>query len=166
MNTTLETVANEGLSQNGLNSLIIPMIMSFLQDSSIPTNTTLNQIICPTFAYYLIMIISIIVLFIIFKILFFLIGELTRKMYALRLIAVTDRLLGFLLGSISGIIYLQMITMVIGVIPISFFQEISIALSNTKFVSFVVNVNVFNLIFNGISFNDMFSFVKSLITKQ
>lgn len=163
MNTTLEQAVSNGLDDLGLGNLLLPIVESFAQDASIPTNTTLNQIICPTFAYYLVMIISIIALFIIFKILFFLLGALVKSLYALKLVAIMDRLLGFLLGALSGAIYLEIIILVLGVLPIGFIQQIYAQIPFTVFTAFIEEIGLYNVILDSISFADIFKYVKGII---
>ena len=58
MNTTLEQATTEKLAELGLGDWLSSIILSFASDSSIPTDTTLNEIICPTFAYYVVIVIA------------------------------------------------------------------------------------------------------------
>ena len=165
MNTTLEQAVSNGLSDLGLGSLLLPIVMSFAEDSSIPTNTTLNQIICPTFAYYLVTILAVVALFIIFKILCHLVSALVKSLYSFKALAFTDRMLGLALGFISGMLYLEILLMVLGVLPLGFIQEVCAVIPATVFASFVQNVGLYGLILKSISLSDIVGFVKGIIAK-
>ncbi|MBQ3492826.1 MAG: CvpA family protein [Clostridia bacterium] len=161
--TTLEQATSEKLSSMGLGGLFASIIMSFASDASIPTNLTLNQIICPTFAYYIVIVLSVLVLFIIFKILFFLICRFINKLHALKTVATLDRVLGFTLGLLSGIIYLELVIMIIGILPIPFTQNITAQIANTAFVSVVQKINLYKLVFDTISSTNIIEFVKTML---
>jgi hypothetical protein len=78
MNLPLGLAAEQTLESAGLSSLIIKLILSFKTNSAIPTDTALKELICPTFAYYLVLIISAIGLFIVFKLIFFCISKIVK----------------------------------------------------------------------------------------
>jgi uncharacterized membrane protein required for colicin V production len=162
MNTTLRDATNEMLAQKGL-SWLSGMVGSLQADGSIPLDTTLNQIICPTFAYYIGLIISVIGLFIIFKILFFLIGKLVKRLYENRIVATVDRTLGLVFGLIRGIVTFELIVMVISIIPIAFFQDISVAVQTSIFAKFLMDINVYNLIMQSISTMNIKSIIQGIV---
>lgn len=163
MNTTLEHATSEKLSELGLGSGLSSIILSFAQDNSIPTTTTLNEILCPTFAYYAVMGISILGLFIIFKILFFLAGAFVKKLHAIKLVAVVDKSLGFFVGLISGIIYLELVIIVLGVIPIPAVQNIYTALGQTVFAKFINDISLYQVILDALSSVNVTKYVKEII---
>ncbi len=163
MNTTLEQATTEKLAELGLGDWLSSIILSFASDSSIPTDTTLNEIICSTFAYYVVIVIAVICLFIIFKILFFLLGAFVKKLYKVKLIALADRALGLLLGAISGIINLELIILILGIIPIDIVQQIYTSISQTVFANFVQTVNLYEVILNAISSTNVIGYVKGLL---
>lgn len=163
MNTTLEQATTEKLAELGLGDWLSSIILSFASDSSIPTDTTLNEIICPTFAYYVVIVIAVICLFIIFKILFFLLGAFIKKLYTVKLVALVDRTLGLLLGAISGIINLELIILILGIIPIDIVQQIYTSISQSVFANFVKTVNLYEVILNAISSANVIGYVKGLL---
>lgn len=163
MNTTLEQAAENTMKDAGLSSLVINLVLSFKNDGSIPTNTTLNQIICPTFAYYVVLIISAIGLFIVFELIFIVIGNIVRKMYNVSLVAKVDRSLGLVLGLISGIIYFETIVMIIGAFPIGFMQNLYALIQNSAIARFICLINPYDSILNLISFKDIIKIVTSII---
>lgn len=166
MNVPLSHVAEEYLKKAGLSDWLIKAIMSIKSDSvAIPETTTLGQIVCPIFGYYIVMIIVVVALFIIFKIIFFLIGELVKKAYAFKVVAVVDRVLGLAIGFVSGTISLELVIMVIGIIPIPFFQNIYAEIVNSVLVGFLVKINLFEWIMSKISIKDIVPYVKNLIIK-
>ena len=165
MNTTLEQAINNGIGDLPIGELLMPIIKSFAEDSSIPTTVTLNQIICPTFAYYLVMILSAIVLFIIFKIVFWIIYKVVSSLQKIGAVALADKLLGLALGFICGAVYLELAIMVMGVLPFGFIQDICAVFAETTFVALVQKIGLFGIILNFISSNDIIGFVKGIVTK-
>ena len=164
MNATLRDVSAGYLENAGLNGLLVELVLSM--QTELPLDTTLNMIICPTVSYYIVLIISVIALFIIFKIIFFLIGEIVKKLYKNRTIATFDKFFGFALGLLHGIISLELIIMAISVIPIPILQDVYSAIQTSTFANFIEDINLFNLIINAVIKSDVFDFVKGLILKN
>lgn len=163
MNLTLESASKESIKNLGLSTLIINLVLSFKKDGTIPINTTLNQIICPTFAYYVVLIISAIGLFIIFKLIFIVIANIIRKSYNIQIIEKTDKVLGFILGLISGVIYFETVVMIIGAIPLGFMQNLHTLIYSSSLANFICLINPYDSILNLISFKDIINFVSVLI---
>ena len=138
-------------------------VIENIDTASIPSGTTLGQIICPIFGYYAVMIIAVVALFIIFKIVFFLIGELVKKAYAFKIVAVVDRVLGLAIGFVSGTVMLELVIMVIGIIPFPFFQNVYAEIINSPITGFLTKINVFDLIINALSTKNIIPYVKNLI---
>ena len=164
MNATLRDVSAGYLENAGLNGLLVELVLSM--QTELPLDTTLNMIICPTVSYYIVLIISVIALFIIFKIIFFLIGEIVKKLYKNRTIATFDKFFGFALGLLHGIISLELIIMAISVIPVPILQDVYSAIQTSTFANFIEDINLFNLIINAVIKSDVFDFVKGLILKN
>ena len=135
MNATLRDVSAGYLENAGLNGLLVELILSM--QTELPLDTTLNMIICPTVSYYIVLIISVIALFIIFKIIFFLIGEIVKKLYKNRTIATFDKFFGFALGLLHGIISLELIIMAISVMPVPILQDVYSAIQTSTFANFI-----------------------------
>lgn len=163
MNSTLEDVATNSLESLGLAGFLKDIVQTAMADSSIPTTTTLGELICPTFGYYIVLIIAFVALYIVFKIIFFLIGQLVKKLYAFRVVAVVDRVLGLALGFISGVITLELIIMVISIIPVPFFQELYTAISLSTIGGFIEKINIYGIILNALSTSDVLGHIKGLI---
>ncbi len=164
MNSTLRDVSAGHLKDAGLNGLLAELILSM--QTELPLDTTLNKVICPTISYYIVLIISVIALFIIFKIIFFLLGEIVKKSYKNRTIARLDKLFGFALGLIHGIISLELLIMAISIIPIPALQDVYLAIQTSVFANFIEDINLFNLIINSVIKSDAFDFVKNLILQS
>lgn len=163
MNTTLENASSEMFSDAGFGGLILSLVLAFKNDLSIPTDVTLSELICPTISYYVVILISIILLFILFKILLFLIGELIQKMHSISLVRHTDRILGLFLGLVSGITHAQLIFIIISIIPFDFVQNLYLTIQQSSVVMFIENINIYSRIMSAISFEDVISFVKTMI---
>ena len=166
MDITLGQAGRDYLAQQGMAAWMIDLVMLFVSDGSLPIDTTLRQVIGPTFAYYLLIILSAVGLFIIFKLLFFLLGKIIKKLHSIKLIAVIDNGLGCLLGLFSGIIYLELIIMVISIIPIQAVQDVYMAIQSSIFASFIAKINLYNVVLNAISSTNVVGYVKDLVTKS
>jgi len=164
MNTTLSDATTEYLKEQGVGSLIISVVLSSQADGSIPMNTTLNQIICPTFAFYVVAIISAIVLFIVFKLIFYLLGAVVKKMYANKIVAKLDRTLGFVLGFLHGVVILELIIMAISIIPVAFFQDIYAGIQQTTFTRIIESISLYKVIIKVISGGNVINIIKGIIT--
>jgi len=163
MNATLSEVAEGSLKDAGLSSFIVNLILSLKLDTSLPADTTLNQIICPIFSYYIWLIIAIIILFVIFNLIFFIIGQIVKDLHKIRFIGILDKSLGFLLGFISGIIYLELFIMILGALPINAIQSVYSEIQLAPVVSVLCAINPYDSIFNLISFDKISAFVVSFL---
>lgn len=163
MNATLMQVTEGLLKDVGVAGFIISIILSFKKDSSFPQDTKISEIIGPTFAYYLLTIIAVIVLFIIFKIIFFFVGEIIKKSYENKTIARFDRTLGCALGLINGIINLELIIMVISMIPTPWFQGIYADIQASGFARIIESINLYGILMRSISVDKIISSVKLII---
>lgn len=163
MNTTLGNASEANLQDAGLSLIVINLIMTFKGDNTLPTDTTLNNIICPTFAYYIVLIISIVGLFIVFKLIFIVIGNIVKNMHDVSIVAKVDKSLGLALGLVSGIIYLEMIIMVIGAIPIGGIQNLYATIINSPIPKFFCAINPYDSILKLISFKDIAKFVSNFV---
>ena len=156
--------ANENLlSEAGIALWLIKMIFSVEGDLS-PT-TTINSIICPIFAFYILTIISFIVLYILFKILFLLLSKVVKDLYAFKLVEASDRLLGLALGFLRGIIIVQVGLLLINTLPIAFFQRLSASLVDASFTNFINNINLFNVIIKALSESNINEIISKIVAK-
>ncbi len=163
MNTTLDNATSEMFADSGFGGLILTLVLAFKNDLTIPTDVTISELVCPTISYYVVMLISIVVLFILFKILMFLIGEVIQKMHSFSTVRHTDKILGFILGLISGITHAQLIFLAISIIPIDFIQELYLLIQQSSVATFIESINIYSKIINYISIEDVVTFVKSMI---
>lgn len=148
MNTPLSAATDGTLTEAGVAGWIINLVSRIQGISDLPPETTLSDVICPIFAYYAVAIVGAIVLYILFRLIFFMIGEIVRKLHTFTAIRVTDNVLGALLGIIRGVIAVQAILMLIKIIPISFCQELITAIPSTFLVKLLDGGNLFELIIN------------------
>ena len=163
MGVTLEQATSDYLSSAGLAGFIIEIILTLRADTSVPTSTTLAQIVAPTFAYYIVVIICVIAFYIIFRLIFFFISEIINKWHKWKPIASIDESLGFALGIINGIISLEFLILAIKIIPIALFQDIYAAIQTSTVAGFIENINVFSIIINSLSTFNITSVIKGLI---
>ena len=154
------------LEQKGMATWMINIVMVFVADGAegVPMDTTVYEILCPTIAYYVVLVIAVIALFIIFKILFYVLGKYAKKLHEVKFIAVFDKTLGMILGLACGIIYFEIIIMIIGIIPIQAVQNVHATIEQTVIASFISKINLYNVILNAISSTKVIYFVKNLLS--
>lgn len=150
MNTTLRQATETNLAEAGVTSWIIKIVLS-IQTSEIPMDVTLNQIICPVIAYYVVALISFVILFIIFKIMLFLLSRFVLKLYKIKIVKKTDKTLGVIFGLIRGILIIELAIWIISIIPLGFCHTLTIYIQNAPISNFLGNINLFSLIINSIA---------------
>lgn len=163
MHLTLEQVSREYLASAGVSGFIIDIILSLQLDGTAPLNTTLHDIICPTFAYYVVIIVAVIALFIVLKLIFRLICDIVKKMHSIKGVARADKLLGFVLGMVHGIIVLEFVIMAIKVIPIGVVQDVYVAVHASSFANFIEKISLFNGIMGMLTKANIVGFIKGLL---
>lgn len=166
MNTTLEQATEANMSEAGVFSWVIRIVLSIQSNNKIPTDVTLNQIICPVIAYYIVLIIAFIILYILFRLALFLLGEFIVKLHFFKTVRRADKTLGFIFGLMQGIFLFELIVLVIGIIPTGFFQSMLVEINNAPISGFLNKINLFALIMNSISIaSSLPSIISSIITK-
>lgn len=148
MNTPLSAATDGSLSEAGVAGWIINLVSKMQGVSDLPPETTLSDVICPIFAYYAVAIVGAIALYILFRLIFFMIGEIVRKLHSFTAIRVTDNVLGAVLGVVRGIIAIQALLMLIKIIPVAFCQELITAIPSTFLVKLLDGGNLFEMIIN------------------
>ena len=155
--------ANKGnLSMGGLSGYVASIILS-LKPGTYPPETTVADVLCPTFAYYIVLIISVVVLFIIFKLIFGVICAIIKDAHKNKKIARFDKTLGFFLGLVNGIINLELVIMIISIIPLGFFQNIYLNIQLSAITKFIEDINLFELIITSISQSNVIEVIKGII---
>ncbi|MBR5900149.1 MAG: CvpA family protein [Clostridia bacterium] len=163
MNTTLSNVTPEAMQSGGIAGWLIVIVLSLKNDGSIPTDVTLSNIICPVFAYYLVCILAVIGLFVIFKIICFIVGSVVKSMHSIRLVSAIDVNLGWALGLVRAIVFIQFAIIVCSIIPLGFFQDIIIGVENSILTSFINKINLFSVIVKIFANINLVEIVKSVI---
>lgn len=164
--TLSEVAADNTLitSSNRVSVLFANIILRVI-DSGAPETATVGSVLAETFGYYVSIIICAVAIFIIVKIIFWIIGKIIGKLHKFKPFGVVDRLLGFALGLIQGLLWVQILSAVIGFIPIGFFQEVSGYISESGFITFVNKVNVIGWIKSAFSEVNVADFVKNALSK-
>lgn len=148
MNTTIEQINNDKLENGGVAAWIVKIVLSLKSDVAIPENISLNQIISPVIAYYVVCTIALVGLFIIIKIIFVLLGDFAKALHSIKVVGFTDGLLGFAFGFLQGIILLDVLIIILNALPFSFAQRISYEVDNTVLTSFLTKINLLGLFFD------------------
>lgn len=132
--------------------------------SELDQSTTLGSVICPVFAYYIVAIIGAAVLFIVFKLIFFIAGEIVYKLHVFTVIKVTDNVFGALLGILRGVIIIQSVLMVIKIIPLPFFQNLINEVPQTFVTKLLYNGNIFEQIINAFINSNITDIILSILS--
>lgn len=138
------------IRSSGLTGLLLNAVLSLKSGGEIPLGASLGEVVSMIFGYYLTVIIAVAVLFILFKLVFFIIGDLIVKARKAKIINFTDRFLGFVLGAIKGVVAVNFLVLIISALPIGFCQTIIQEMSNASFANFINKINVFELVLNNI----------------
>lgn len=149
----------EKLQELNVSGFLQKIILTVSENGSIANSETLGDLICSAFAYYLVLICTAVALFILFKILLKIISATTEKLRSFVLVATLDELLGFAFGLISGIVYLELIIVALGGIPIPAVREVYDAIQTTKVISVISNFGLVQRIFEFISTSGIKSFI-------
>ena len=150
METTIEQANNASLKDAGLSGLIIKMIVG-IKSNDLSSTLSLGQIISTTFAYYITVLIAVVILYILFRVALFLLAEIVFKAHKNLAIKKADSELGALLGILRGIIVVQIIILIVDILPFSFFNGISVAISKAPVTGFISRINIFKIILSAIS---------------
>lgn len=161
MNTPLSESGS--VSDRGIAGWILDLAKKLGGTGEIEGTTTLGEIICPVFAYYMVAILGAIVLYIVFRLIFFVIGEIVHKLHAFTAIRVTDNVLGAVLGVLRGVIIVQGLLMIIKFIPLSFCQQIIAEIPSTFLIRILYEGNIFEQIINALLNSNLTDFIISLV---
>lgn len=165
MTTPLSLATEDVLSEQFNLSLFLIRIIMSLKNTDISPDTTLSSIICPVFGFYIVCIISILLLFIIFKIIFFLIGEIVKKLHSNKVIGATDITLGIVFGAIKGIISINFALMILNFIPLGFIQNFVGGINTTIFAKFINKIDVVSLLLKGMANVNVTDIIIGMLTK-
>lgn len=164
MNLTLKEASREVLAGAGLTGFILDIIISVQADGAISRDAKLSQIICSTFGYYLAFIICVICLFVVFKLIFKLISEIVKKRHEQgKGFIKLDKVLGFALGFIHGIIVLEFAIIAIKTIPLAFMQELYVGVQASTFAGVIEKISLFNLLIGLLTRVNVVGFIKNLL---
>ena len=146
MQLKLSEATATNLYSAGIGGVLVKIILSVKDNGSISQDATVSDVICPTFAYYILLIISVVILFIILKIIFRLISKIVKKAYKSKGIARLDRVLGVALGILHAIILSELFILIISILPFGFMQDLYSAIQSSAVASFLENINILGLL--------------------
>ena len=140
----------EQLEALNINGFLKEVILSVSQSGNLGGSETLGDLICSTFAYYIVLIGSAVLLFILFKILLKIISAITDKLRSFVLVAAIDEALGFVVGLISGVVYLELVILLISALggfatPI---QDLYAAITNSTVIGYIHEIGLLQKISN------------------
>lgn len=164
MNTSISSATEQFLADNNIPAWLINVILPAIQSLGANSDATLAQIVCPVFGYYIALILSFIILFILFKLVFFLLSKIVSGLRKIAIVGIADSLLGAVFGIIEAIITISLIIMVIKVVPLSFLQDVVIAIEESAIANFINKLNIFELIINVISKININQYLQQIIS--
>lgn len=145
MNMPLESATEENLTAAGVSGFIVKILLS-IDTSAVEGSTPIRDVLAPVFGFYISAGICAIGLFIIFKIILFIVGEIFRKLHELPVIGAVDGLLGFIFGLVQGAIIVEIIISLIGIIPIGAVQNLNTEIPGTILTKFLNDINIYSII--------------------
>lgn len=161
LNTKITEVSQEGLANNGLGSWLISAVLSINAESEY-IGKTIGEIISPVFAYYIVCAISLLGLFILLKIIFFIIGDISSFLKGVKVVGPANTLLGGVFGLIKSVIIVDLLVILLGALPFGFVQSLMQKIDGSFIVGFFDKFNVLGLIFNSLSGKGLSSFLSGI----
>ena len=141
-------VTADMMQKGGVSAWLVDTVINIAQKNNIPQDVTLSQVICPVVGFYVSCAIGFIAVFILTKIILWLVGELVQKLHTIKVIGAVDKILGIVFGIIRAVLLLDIIVMIINSLPISFIHTVALAIPQTYLCNFLVSTNVIGLIFD------------------
>lgn len=145
-------MVNEGnLGSLSVPKFIVNLLLKIASDGSVPADTAVVDVLAPAFAYYIAVVIGFVLCYILFRILFFLIGRLFKGVNKIPLLGGVNRLLGFLLGAIQGFLVVYVALSVVDLLPFGFLEGFKNLLAASKVASGIMSINVFGILFGTVN---------------
>lgn len=151
MGMTIEQAETSNAILSGFGGLIIKTILKIKGTDGITETMLVSEVLPRTFAYYLLLVLAVLVLFILFKLIFAVLVKFIEKAHSISMVSGIDKTLGFFLGIISGVINLEFIILVIGLLPFNFCQTLYQTIISSEVGGFLANINLISLIMQGTS---------------
>ncbi len=165
MLTTLKDATEVSLTNSNLTAWLIKIVIDVKGVGDIPLDYTVSDVVSPVFGYYITCIISVVGLYIVLRIAFFIIGEFAKGLHKVPIVGFVDKLLGFLFGLIKGVIVVQIIILIIRVVPLGFFQNIALSIEQSAIARFIDKINLFSYMLSLVSEVNLIDTIKALIVK-
>ncbi len=165
MLSTLRDVTESSLSETNLTAWLIKIIIDVKSGGDVPLDVTVSNVVSPVFGYYITCIISVVALFIVIKIVFYLIGEFVKSLHEIAVIGFFDKALGLIFGAAKGLVAVQLIIVIIKVIPLELFQTVTLYIEDSLLAGLVNQINLFSYLLDFFTQVDLAQTIKSFIGK-
>ena len=149
-------------SGNKLSLFIINIILK-IKGEGVSESLTVNEVLAPTFAYYISIVITGVALFILFKIALFFIGRLITKLHRFKPLGALDKILGLLFGIIEGVVWIQIAASIVAVIPLGFIQTLNEYIVGSTLVNLINKFNILGLLLGAFNGTKVVEVVKSIL---
>lgn len=156
-----QSIFDLSTSGNKISIWVINILLK-VKKAGVSPDLTVRAVLAPTFAYYALLVIVGVALFIIFKILFFILDKLIEKLLKKKNgVSAANRILGAVLGVLRGILCVQIISLIIGIIPFNFMQSLNGSISASPFVGFLNKINLLEFFLERVL--DLFSIIAKFV---
>ena len=162
MNTSINDVTADMMNKGGVSAWLVDSVVNLAQQNNIPQDVTLSQVICPVVGFYVICALGFIIVFILTKIILWLVGEIVQKLHKIKVVGFVDKLLGAIFGIIRAVIVLDIALIIINALPFAFLNAVSVAVPQTYLCNFILNTNVIGLIFDAVVNNGIANLIASI----
>ena len=142
LQTKLSSVQKEYLLDAGLSGIFINFVLSMKNNKGYSETTTIGDAINTIFAYYIVLLITATILFILIKILLLIICKIIKLAHKGKSIVIIDRILGLFLGCLNGIFVIELIILSTSVLPFGFAQRLYLNMQASSVVNFIKNINI------------------------
>ncbi len=163
MQTKLSDATANYLNSAGISGALIKTILSVKSKHAFSKDAVVGDVICPTIAYYIVLIIAVFILFILIKLIFRIISKIVKKAYKSKGVARIDRVLGLALGLLHGIIVIELLILLIGVLPFGFAQNLYVGIKGSSTASFIEQINLVGLLTDKIINANVINTILSMI---
>ncbi len=144
LDTALSKAGIPSFLRKAVNNLILPLIES----DSLAEGTTLADTLAPLFGYYMLTVISFVALFIIGKLVFFILNAFLQKAIAFKPLKAADKLLGGALGLVKAALTVYVLLLIISILPGKLIAPVQRDIDKSTAVKYLSDTNLIGNIIN------------------
>lgn len=131
------------ITEMGLPQFIADFAVQMLSKASIDLYSNIGEYLSSILAHFIVSGIAYIGLFLVLKLVFFIVSKIIEQLVKLPVLRGLDTFLGLLLGVIKSVIFLFIAIYLIDVLPLTFLEPVKIALGDSMIGAYIQNNNLF-----------------------